>query len=134
MTPRVVAIHQPNFLPWLGYFDKLARVEVFVFLDHVQFQKKGGNWANRVRMLAGGDQASWVTVPVVRSYHGVRAINEIEIDESRPWRSKLLKTIESSYRRAPAYAEVEPVLAKLIENSSTRLAEYNERAVRAIAE
>ena len=42
MSRRVVAIHQPNFLPWLGWFDKLARADVMVLLDDVQFPKKGG--------------------------------------------------------------------------------------------
>ena len=48
---RIVAIHQPNFLPWLGYFDKLARCDVFVLLDSVQFPKKSGTWMNRVKLL-----------------------------------------------------------------------------------
>ena len=51
---KVVAIHQPNFLPWLGYFDKLARADVFVLLDDAQFPKKQGNATNRVRLLVGG--------------------------------------------------------------------------------
>ncbi len=49
----IVAIHQPNFFPWLGYFDKIARCDHFVLLDHVQFQKTGGVWSNRVRMMVG---------------------------------------------------------------------------------
>ena len=59
---RVVAIHQPNFLPWLGYFDKLARCDVFVLLDSVQFPKKSGTWMNRVQVLVSGEPA-WITVP-----------------------------------------------------------------------
>ena len=69
---RLVAIHQPNFLPWLGYFDKLARADVFILLDTVQFPKKAGSWMNRARLLVGGEP-SWITVPVVRSYHGLRS-------------------------------------------------------------
>src|ERR1700730_2689424 len=56
---RVVAIHQPNFLPWLGYFDKLARCDMFVLLDSVQFPKRNGTWMNRVKVLVGGE-AAWV--------------------------------------------------------------------------
>ena len=54
MREPVVGIHQPNFFPWLGYFDKLCRSDIFVMLDDVQFSKTGGNWCNRVRLLEGG--------------------------------------------------------------------------------
>src|SRR3546814_3690829 len=56
----IVAIHQPNYLPWLGYFHKIARADVFVFLDDVQFSKNG--YTNRVRILGDG-AARWLTIP-----------------------------------------------------------------------
>jgi hypothetical protein len=129
-TGRVVAIHQPNFFPWLGYFDKLARADVFILLDHVQFQKKGGNYANRVRLLTGGGRPGWVTAPVERSHHGTRAIDEVVIDESRPWRQKLIKTIVANYARAAHFDEMFPVVEELIGHPSRRLAELNENAIR----
>jgi WbqC-like protein family len=133
MAERLVAIHQPNFLPWLGYFDKVARADVFVFLDDAQQQKKGGSYTNRVRMLVGGEPA-WMTVPIDRSYHGVREIREIEIDESKPWRRKALATIEQSYGRAPHFDEVFPLVGELIELRDLGLAEYNLRAVRELCD
>ena len=48
---KIVAIHQPNFFPWLGYFDKINKSDIFIFLDDVQFPKKGGNWTNRVQLM-----------------------------------------------------------------------------------
>jgi hypothetical protein len=127
---RVVAIHQPNFFPWLGYFDKLARADVFVLLDHVQFQKKGGNWANRVQLLTGGGRPGWVTAPVDRSYHGTKAISEVVIDETQPWRQKLLKTIVANYARAAHFEESFPIVEELIGHPSRNLAELNENAIR----
>ena len=73
---RVVAIHQPNFFPWLGYFDKIARSDVFIFLDDVQFPKTGGVWSNRVKILIGGE-ARWSTAPIDRSFTGTRKICEM---------------------------------------------------------
>ncbi len=125
---RIVAIHQPNFLPWLGWFDKLARSDVFVVLDNVQFPKKNGTWMNRVKLLVAGEP-TWVTVPVVRAYHGTRRVDEMEIDESRPWRRKLLATIEQNYRRAPHFEETIPLVTEIVMNNSPLLAEYNEAAV-----
>lgn len=128
----LVAIHQPNFFPWLGYFDKLARADAFVLIDDAQFPKKGGTWVNRVRMLVNGLPA-WVTVPVDRSYHGVRTIGEMRIDESSPWRPKMLKTIQASYGKAPHFERVFPRLSELIENPTDDLAAYNAVAIRGLA-
>lgn len=133
MTERLVAIHQPNFFPWLGYFDKLARADIFVLLDDVQFPKKGGTWVNRVRLLVN-EKPSWVTVPVVRSYHGLREIREMRIDEQTPWRRKLLGTVQASYGRAPHMEEVMPLLSELIGNTTDEIAEYNRRSIAALAD
>jgi hypothetical protein len=129
---RVLAIHQPNFFPWLGYFDKIARSNVFVFLDHVQFPKTGGVWSNRVKLLVGG-KPRWVTAPIVRNFHGVRAINEMEVRLNDPWRDKLLKSLAINYGRAIFFHETMELLEPLILNQEINLARYNGAAVMAIA-
>ena len=57
----IVAIHQPNFLPWLGYLDRMIRADLFIVLDHVQFERR--NYQNRTRILLDG-HGHWLTVPV----------------------------------------------------------------------
>ncbi len=131
----VVAIHQPNFLPWLGYFDKMARADTFVYLDDVQFSKGAGgtgSWVNRVRILVGG-QPWWATVPVVRAYTGLREIREMEIDERTPWRAKLLRTIEQSYRRAPFFEIIFPTLKGMLEPATGSLLDLNLAGLRSLA-
>jgi WbqC-like protein family len=123
-----VAIHQPNFFPWLGYFDKIVRADAFVLLDHVQFQKTGGTWTNRVKLLVGG-QARWITAPVVRIYHGVRRTDEMTFHEAIPWRIKMLKTLAANYRRAKYYDECMTLLEPLILHKDARAAEYNIHAI-----
>src|SRR5258708_12748915 len=59
----LVAIHQPTFMPWLGYFDRMARADLFVLLDHVQFERR--NYQNRA-LIRLEDEARWLTVPVVQ--------------------------------------------------------------------
>ena len=125
----LVAIHQPNFLPWLGYFDKIRRADIFIVLDDVQFQKTGATWSNRVQMLIAGVPA-WVTMPIVRAYHGTRTISEMEIDDRSPWRDKLLRTVDLNYRRAPFFGTVYPWLASLIRLRTKSLLEYNLHAIR----
>ena len=131
---KVVAIHQPNFLPWLGFFDKLARADVFVLLDDVQFPRTSrGTWINRVKLLVGG-KPQWATVPIVRAEGSARPINEVRIDDEQPWRKKLLRTIELNYRRAAHFDEAFPLVDELVTTPSDRLAEFNERNVRRIGE
>lgn len=129
---RLVAIHQPNFFPWLGYFDKIVRSDVFVFLDHVQLPKTGGSWTNRVKLRLAGEPR-WVTAPIRRAYHGVATIRDIELADEKPWREKLLKTLQSSYGRAPFFAETMEFLTPLIQTSETRLAAFNMHVVRRLA-
>jgi hypothetical protein len=133
LTKPLVAVHQPNFFPWLGYFDKLARVDVFILLDDAQFPKMSrGTWVNRVRLLINGSPA-WMTVPVDRSYHGAREIREMRINESVRWRNKMTKTIEASYGKASHFAEVFGAISELIQNPTDGLAAYNTAAIRALA-
>ena len=129
---KVVAIHQPNFFPWLGYFNKLARADIFILMDNVQFPKKGGGWGNRVQLIING-QPAWVTMPIVRAYHGTRLVRDIQINNSTLWREQLLKTIQTNYARAPFFSQIFPIFKNLINNPTDNLAAYNETAIRPIA-
>lgn len=129
---RVVAIHQPNFFPWLGYFNKIARADLFLIMDNAQFPKKGGTWLNRVRLIVNG-QPAWVTMPVARAYHGLRRIDQMQLDETAKWRAKLLKSIETNYRRAPFFSDVFPLLAELINDPTNDLTKYNVSAITSLA-
>jgi len=118
----VVAIHQPNFFPWLGFFDKIIRSDVFVVLDHTQFPKSEGNWSNRVRLAVNGE-AAWVTMPVRRDYAGFRRIDEMRIDNRAPWRRKLVQLLRTNYGRALAFRDVFPVVESWIETPAELLAD-----------
>jgi hypothetical protein len=131
--PKIVAIHQPNFLPWLGYFDKIIRSDIFIFLDDVQFSKTGGVWSNRVKLLISGE-ARWMTAPIDRGYHGTRLVSEMKFMNSMPWRDKLLKSIHNSYQRHPFFGETIEVLKPLILNAESNIAAYNRHAVTTLAE
>ncbi len=124
MTKKIVAIHQPNFFPWLGYFNKISVSDIFIFLDDVQFPKKGGSWVNRVRLLVSNN-IKWVTASVDRDYHGTLKINEMSFLEQGNWRIKVLKTVKNNYNKHPYYLETMEVFEPLLENKNNNIAEYN---------
>jgi len=125
----IIAIHQPNFFPWMGYFDKIARADVFVFLDGVDFPKN--SWVNRVRIAVQGE-GRWLTCPVQRA--GLATpISEIRVDDTRDWRRRMLKTLQANYARA---AHFEPLMAEvsaMIAPPEDRLAEINMAAIRKVS-
>ena len=131
----LVAIHQPNFFPWLGYFDKIRRADAFVFLDAVAYPRKGsggmGSWVNRVQLSVQGE-AKWVTAPVKSITLGT-PIKDVVTDSNQHWRSKLQKTLHSNYGRAPRFAEAMALLVPLIDAPETNLAAFNMAAIRAIS-
>ena len=130
---HLVAIHQPNFFPWLGYFDKINRSDCFVFLDDVQIQKTGSSWTNRVKMIVSGNQ-KWVTIPIERNYHGVRKICETQFKTHSDWRNEILRTLQVSYKKAPHYKYTIDLIEPLLTNPENNLATYNSSAIIAIAE
>jgi hypothetical protein len=132
----LVAIHQPNFFPWLGYFDKIRRADIFIFLDDVDYPRAGsggmGSWVNRVRVDIQGE-ARWINAPVQRMPLGFK-IRAATIDDSQNWRRRLLRTLEASYRKAPGYAASIGMIELLIANNETNLATFNMGAIITIAE
>lgn len=130
---KKIAIHQPNFFPWLGYFDKIARSDKFILLDDVQFSKTAGTYSNRVKLLIAND-AKWVTAAVDRTYSGYRNINEMMFSDRPNWRSKTLKTILSNYNKHPHFEEVMGGIEPLLMNGDNNLSAYNSKAILTIAD
>lgn len=116
-----VAIHQPNFLPWLGYFYKMVLCDIFVLLDNVQYTKNSFINRNKVKTPQG---AIWVTVPV-RFQFG-ELINQVHINNSTDWRKNHLKTLELNYRKTAYFGEVFPDLQRLyFQKDWQNLCEFN---------
>jgi hypothetical protein len=109
-----VAILQPGYLPWLGFFDQLSQADVFVYYDDVQFDKHG--WRNRNRIKSTSGQPQWLTVPVRHHGLGQPNILDVQIDPKSSWPRKHLGSIRQAYHRAPFLSrylgELEEVLLR----------------------
>lgn len=123
----LVAIHQPEHLPWLGFFEKMLRADLFVLLDDVQFSK--GDFQNRNR-VKGACGAQWLTVPVVQKFP--QRINEVLI-AGDDWQARHWKTLRSCYARAAHFDEFAPLFEDFYRRPWTRLAELNVAAIELIA-
>jgi hypothetical protein len=103
-----VAIHQPNYLPYLGYFAKIDRCDKFVFLDNVQYTKN--EWANRNK-IKGHNGWQWLTVPVHYKYP--MKYCDVKINNERNWRRKHLEALKTCYSKTPHYEwvmhQLEPI-------------------------
>jgi len=115
-----LAIMQPYFLPYLGYFQLIAAVDKFVIYDDVQFIK--GGWINRNRLLLHGCEHLF-TAPLVGASPN-RLISELELVTKTNWRRKLLRTIEQAYQTATQFGEVIPVLSEIIMFPERQLSGY----------
>lgn len=124
-----LAIMQPYFLPYIGYFQLMAAVDKFVVLDDVNYINRG--WVNRNRLLLNG-VAHTFTVPL-RGASQNRLICEIELDDAQGWRVKLLRTIRQAYGKAPCYAQAYPLMENLINYPSVRLDEFLLNSLREVA-
>ena len=115
-----VSIMQPYFFPYIGYFQLIANSDVFVIYDDVNFIKKG--WINRNSILV--NNTSYLFSMPLQNVSQNKLINEIFITDLDKWKTDLLKTISSSYKKAPFYQDVYPLIEKIISFDELNLALY----------
>lgn len=106
----ILTAHQPAYLPWLGYFDKIIRSDIYVYLDSVQYEVRSFINRNRFKTSQG---EMYLTVPVKSHGHRGSTISELEIDNSMRWREKHLKAIFLNYKKALRFSECYPKLEAL---------------------
>lgn len=116
----IMSAHQPAYLPWLGYFDKIKRSDVFVFLDTVQYEKNSFTNRNKIKTANG---PVWLSIPVIKKNHFEKKMNEIVIDSNYNWQKKHLNAIKLAYSRAKNFNVLFPKLEKLYEKKRETLVE-----------
>ncbi|MCK4634739.1 MAG: WbqC family protein [Candidatus Aenigmarchaeota archaeon] len=127
----IVGIHQPNYIPWLGYFYKIAKSDVFVLLDNVNYTKNSFINRNKIKTQNGG---VWLTVNVLTKGRYGQLINEVEIDNSKLWNKVHWKTIFFNYSKAPLFNEYGHFLEEIYERKWEKLIDLNESLIKLICE
>ena len=117
---KVVAIHQPDYIPWLGFYYKVAHSDLFVYLDDAQFSNEAAHNYNVIKTPQGEFR---LRIPVAQKLGD--KINEVRTKDELKWKQKHLKTLEMNYKKAPYFAEIFPVYAEVLGKEYDNLADLN---------
>ncbi len=117
-----IGIHQINFFPWFGYFNKMAKSDCFIYLDKVQLADRGPS--QRTYLLENGEKAN-VSVGIKRKGHRDKKFNEIEINDNSPWKEKLYQFIQNNYSDCKFYQEIKSEIDSVIDIDSNLLMDIN---------
>jgi len=129
---RIIAVHQPNYIPWAGFFYKIIKSDVFVLLDNVQFSRRSFTHRNRVK----GSQANaiWLTVPVYKKGRFNQKINEVIINKTVNWQRKHFETLKMNYANAPFFHYYKEKLKKIYSKQWEYLSDLNIELLRFVME
>jgi hypothetical protein len=121
----IVAVHQPQYLPWIGYFDKIDRAEAFVLLDNVQYKKNEWQNRNRIRTAQGWQ---WLTVPVLNRFP--QDIKDVQINNRIKWRKKHLHALLYNYTKSPHFEEHRPFFEHVYARDWEYLVDINTHVIK----
>jgi hypothetical protein len=125
----IVSVHQPQYLPWLGYFDKIHKSDTFVFLDNVQYKEREFQNRNKIRTKDGW---IWMTVPIISKGQGRQNISEVRIDNEIDWQRKHLGSIRSNYAQAEFFDKYYQLLEGILAKKHEYLKDLNIEITRSI--
>lgn len=125
-----LAIMQPYLFPYIGYFQLINAVDTFVIYDDVNFIKKG--WINRNSILV--NNKNFLFSASLKEVSQNKRINEILINTNTNWQNELLKTIEYSYKKAPCFNAVFPIIKSVLNQNETNLARFITYSLQTIAQ
>ncbi|WP_339606897.1 WbqC family protein [uncultured Roseivirga sp.] len=117
MINKYLAVMQPTFLPWVGYFDLIDQSDVFVFYNDVQFVKQ--SWQTRNR-LNGANGVFYINCPVKKCDLSTN-IDKVQIDNTKAWREKIIKTLFYNYRKSHFFEEVHPWMIEFFKKGYDKL-------------
>ncbi|MCP4351315.1 MAG: WbqC family protein [Desulfobacterales bacterium] len=99
----IVTIHQPDYLPWLGFFDRWQKSDLYIVLDDVQFIRRGWHHRDKIKTREG---VKWLTVPVLKKGRYLQDIRDVKIDNQEDWRHNHLNIMQNAYGKAPHFRPV----------------------------
>jgi hypothetical protein len=127
-----IAMMQPTFMPWLGYFELIEKANKFIFLDDFQFSIQSFHQRNRLFINKG--QIGWYSVPVKKDVSFRAPLNITRINDDFPWRIKMQKSIQQNYCKARYFSDLFPRISEWLLAPSESLAAYNISFIKLVCE
>jgi len=127
----IVSVHQPQYLPWIGYFDKIKKSDIFVFLDNVQYKKREFQNRNKIRTKNGW---IWLTVPVITKGKFLQNISEVEIDNTKDWQIEHYRSIELNYTKTEFFHKYKSFIEEIYKKKWSKLLDINICIIKKILE
>lgn len=122
---KILTIHQPNYLPWIGFFNKIKQADIFVSLDLVDFSKDSFTQRTRIRTPRGW---TYLTIPIARKFYK-KPINEVLLPENSRWMEKHWKSIYFNYGGTNYFENYGNMFKKFYQTEFSTLVELNENAI-----
>jgi len=120
---KSIGIHQPNYLPWLGFFNKIVKSDSFIILDNVDLETNGAKAITSRTKIRSQEKEQWLTIPILKSSD--KTIKNVQIDNSKPWKKKHLKTFYYEYKKSLFFQETYSFLESSFSFQTELLSEWN---------
>jgi hypothetical protein len=126
---KIVVIHQPDFIPYLGFFHRLLYADIFIILDDVQFLRRG--WHHR-DIIKTKDGRKWITLGIKKTDQDTK-INEIYLNDEK-WKKQHLSIIEQNYKKASYFKEIFPFIENLYKQDYEKMIDMNLASIKILLE
>ena len=128
MQDKIVVIHQPDFMPYLGFFDRLLKAELYVVFDNVQYVRGSRAWTSRDKIKTPKGE-KWISVGIKKAVYGA-AINEVMLRQDSEGRTHHLNLIQENYRKTEYYQEILPYIMDLYSIPCEKMVDFNMSSIR----
>lgn len=118
----IVTIHQPDFLPWLGFFDRWMQSDLYIVLDDVQFIRRGWHHRDKIKTAQG---VQWLTIPVVKKGRYGELIKDVRLDISNDGMQRVLNRVRAAYVKAPCFDPIYTEVEKIFSSGCKYLIDLN---------
>lgn len=129
---KIVVIHQPDFIPYLGFFDRLAKADIYVVFDNVQYVRSSRGWTSRdkIKTIKG---EKWISISTQKADRDT-PINQILLSDDTCWKENNLNLIKENYRKCEYFNEIFPYIEKLYSFQCNRMMDFTLESIKMLIE
>lgn len=132
MDDKIIVIHQPDFLPYLGFFDRLCKADIYVVFDNVQYVRSSRGWTSRDKIKTKNGE-KWITVSTQKAPRDTK-INQILLSSDTQWREQNVNLINENYKDSHYFKEIMPYIIELYQYPCQKMVDFNLKSIKMLME